>query len=623
MLSRAGDDVAARDPVTFCATFWRNLNGVREELWLRFTSNTRSGGNGGHADDISTVGTVVGDVFYRAPNENPTFTGELIGIGNFGDGSVGSYTLGPGETNSVIGGSNVSSFDSPFVIVAEGQGSSGAFTIEGSGSGFSMVGNGAGTTLAVGRDGAVGTLNVLNGALLELNDPSNISEFLDPNFPSSASIQLCLQGGTGTFNLNNATTNISSTLDAFLFLGSAQMGSPLTGGTSFTNITNGGQLNITALAPLSSAPGIQSEAGIVLNQDELTQSFMTIDASSAAVTGEAGYAGMSIAREQGSSGTFNLQNGSTLTFGANTLGVANDQYTGAFLTIGSAGGSNGTMTVGSASSMTMTSGLDGAYIGLGRDEGALGRLTVEGGGSITYENPADDGFIEIGQNDPDAANGGVGIMTVTGIGSEVVFDGEVSVGNSMGTGSSTGLLTVADGGRLETRTINLWDGGFLLGNGGTIEADVFAHAGSFIAPGASPGIMTIDGNLSLLAGSTLKLEFAGSQAGDFDVLNVLGDLFADGPFNIVFSFLDGYEPGEAETFDFLNVGGSFQSDFFDLAQISFLGLQNTSASLAIGPNGTLSAIFVEVAPIPLPATVWMLFAGVGALGFVRRKRLLS
>ncbi|ABD54456.1 hypothetical protein Jann_1539 [Jannaschia sp. CCS1] len=570
------------------------------------------------ADSPFVVGTATGEVFYRPVDTDPIFSGEQIEISG-AENTIGSYVLSGGEVNTLTFGSSGPGIEnSPDVGVARRPGSIGTFTVTGEGTEFNMLGADEGMVIQIGRRGGVGTFNVLDGAFLSLNSPTNVAPI------NAVSIQLGQEGGTGTLNVDDGTVNIQSTRDAFLFLGGNIIGSELPGGDATANFLNGSSLNIIANAPIIPLVDDISEASIVLGQTAGASAEMIVDASDILVRGEAGYAGLSVGREEDSSGTFELRNGASVLLEANTLGVsAPGSYTGAFFDIGRDDGANGQATISSSSTLTMTSEVDGAFIGVGRGEGGFGRLTVEDGGSITYASPSNDGFMEIGQNDPNAANGGVGIMTVTGAGSVVDFDGEISVGNEIGTGSSTGLLTVANGGQLSAGTINLWDGGFLLGNGGTISGNVFAHAGSFIAPGASPGVMTIDGNLSMLTGSTLELEFAGPQVGQFDVLSVLGDLTADGPFNLVFSFLDGYQPGEIEAFDILNVAGSFQSNFFDLARIDFLGLNNASVDLSFGPNGTLSARFSDVAPIPLPASFWMLVVSLGTLRIVQRRRFLS
>jgi hypothetical protein len=97
-------------------------------------------------------------------------------------------------------------------------------------------------------------------------------------------------------------------------------------------------------------------------------------------------------------------------------------------------------------------------------------------------------------------------------------DIEVSVKGEGG----TGFLTVGSGGRVEARTVIVNDGGLLSGDGGTVAADVRLDGGT-IAPGASPGTMTIDGNLEVLDG-LLSFEVGGTAAGLFDQLFVTGDL---------------------------------------------------------------------------------------------------
>lgn len=313
-------------------------------------------------------------------------------------------------------------------------------------------------------------------------------------------------------------------------------------------------LSIHALAPVVVLPsGDDSEASIVLGQDIDTTTSMTVDSSMVVVSSETSSAGLSVAREQGSSGSFVLTNGATMSIDASTTApVANpNRFQGAFVDIGRDAGTNGIMTISGGASLAMTSGIDGGFIGVGREGGGFGRLTVESGGTLSYFNAANDGFMEVGQSSPATANGGIGLVTVTGAGSRIDFDGEISVGNSSGPRTSTGLLTVSNGGVLSAGAINLWDGGILRGSGGTVSANVIGHSGSFIQPGLSPGDLTIDGSLTMMAGSALTLEIGGTASGEFDVLNILGDLNADGAFNFMLSFLNGFTPEEGAEFNVL------------------------------------------------------------------------
>ena len=81
-------------------------------------------------------------------------------------------------------------------------------------------------------------------------------------------------------------------------------------------------------------------------------------------------------------------------------------------------------------------------------------------------------------------------------------------------------------------------GGTLLGNG-TITGAV-VNSGATIAPGNSPGSFTIDGTFAQDSAGALEMEITGSQAGEFDELNVTGTAQIGGVLDVVTS--GGYTP---------------------------------------------------------------------------------
>jgi hypothetical protein len=192
-------------------------------------------------------------------------------------------------------------------------------------------------------------------------------------------------------------------------------------------------------------------------------------------------------------------------------------------------------------------------------------------------------------------------------------------------GEGTGFLTVSSGGTVVADTVRVNGGGVLSGNGGTIQADVILNGG-IIAPGASPGILNIDGNLSVLSG-LLSFEVAGTGIGMFDQLNISQSLFStgSGPFAIEIRFMDLFVPQDGDVFSLLNVGGS-APDFGnpDEVTFSFFGL-GAGQELAIDfSNGGFSARVlgdgnrVGATPIPLPASLPLLLGAFALLRVFRR-----
>ena len=115
-------------------------------------------------------------------------------------------------------------------------------------------------------------------------------------------------------------------------------------------------------------------------------------------------------------------------------------------------------------------------------------------------------------------------------------DGTLLINNSFNTGSGT-----------------IVNSGGVLGGGGSIGGDV-QNSGGTVAPGNSPGTLTVDGNYNQGSGGTLAIEIGGTQPGvEHDVLNVLGDASLAGTLSV--SLIDGFTPSGGNTFKVLTASG--------------------------------------------------------------------
>ncbi|EPX77180.1 hypothetical protein thalar_02901 [Litoreibacter arenae DSM 19593] len=192
--------------------------------------------------------------------------------------------------------------------------------------------------------------------------------------------------------------------------------------------------------------------------------------------------------------------------------------------------------------------------------------------------------------------------------------------------SSSGMVEVSNGGQLTATRVIVGENGTLGGDGGTINADVVLDGGT-VAPGMSPGVLDIFGDFTILGGA-LDIEISGSLLGQYDILNISGDLFANNPFDINISFLDGFMPSEGDAFDFLNVTGETSSltALFENSLIGF-NIFGFSDEFSLGfdlADGRFSATAfsepVNPSPVPVPASLPILIAGLSGLGILRRYR---
>jgi len=105
-------------------------------------------------------------------------------------------------------------------------------------------------------------------------------------------------------------------------------------------------------------------------------------------------------------------------------------------------------------------------------------------------------------------------------------------------------------GSIGTATSNTFvnAGGTLAGTG-TVQGNV-TNTGGTVSPGDAPGTLTINGNYTQTEFATLMIQIAGANAGDFSVLNVLGNADLNGTLDPV--LLDGFIPMIGQTFTFLD-----------------------------------------------------------------------
>ena len=182
-------------------------------------------------------------------------------------------------------------------------------------------------------------------------------------------------------------------------------------------------------------------------------------------------------------------------------------------------------------------------------------------------------------------------------GGTVVGEGELAV-----TGSVTGPVEVAAPATLS--------------GSGAILGDV--TVAGLLEPGMSPGRLTVDGSLIMVAGSTLGFEFAGSTWDAFDSLIVTGDLtLQDTVLDI--TLLDGFRFALGQYFEIVDLGGTLTGLFAGLAEGARIAGYGADLFITYA-GGDGNDIALYTAPVPLPATVALLATGLGGLALMRRRR---
>jgi hypothetical protein len=152
--------------------------------------------------------------------------------------------------------------------------------------------------------------------------------------------------------------------------------------------------------------------------------------------------------------------------------------------------------------------------------------------------------------------------------------------------------------------------------GGTLDL----NGNGFISPGLSPGILTINGNVTVGADAFIDAEAAGPEVGaEADQLVINGNLTMNGALNL--RFINGYAPRQGESVSVLKVSGTTTG----VIGVNVIGLAS-GAQFDVGlTNGTLTAtalndtVSLAVVSIPIaPKKISEKAARGGAVIFKRK-----
>ena len=235
-----------------------------------------------------------------------------------------------------------------------------------------------------------------------------------------------------------------------------------------------------------------------------------------------------------------------------------------------------------------SNGGDGGMIAFrDRSVGDISRVELFGNGSLDI-SAHDAPGVTIGSVEGDG-NVFLGANTLT-VGSNnlsTTFSGVIQNG-AFGSGGS---LTKIGLGTLILSGANTYTGGTKI-NGGVLQVDGSITSNTFVnyhgtlagtgtingnvvnrgkvMPGDAPGTLTINGDYTQAHSGTLLIDIAGTSAGQFSVLDVLGNANLDGFLDPV--LLNGFFPSVGDSFTFLNYGSVSGSLFIHIHDPNIDGL---------------------------------------------------
>lgn len=210
---------------------------------------------------------------------------------------------------------------------------------------------------------------------------------------------------------------------------------------------------------------------------------------------------------------------------------------------------------------------------------------------------------------------GLGTLALNGAGTytggTTVSAGTLLVNNTTGSATGTGAVTVNGG---------------TLGGSGTIGGAVTVKTGATLAPGNSPGLLTV-GSLVLESGSITAFEIAGiaTRGTDYDAITVTTDsgLTLAGAFTIEFTNIVALD--NATNINLFGYTGSHTGDFGSLVSTGFYaGTWNRSGeTLSLVSGGqtlTFSELTGNLTIVPEPATWALLAFSLTTVLVLRRRR---
>ena len=279
-------------------------------------------------------------------------------------------------------------------------------------------------------------------------------------------------------------------------------------------------------------------------------------------------------------GDYNLSAGGLSVVGSTMVGMGNDGFP-------SEPGGNGTFTQTGGTHST--------------DTLILGGVGAEGNGTGTYNFSSGDlSAVNVFVGQDGETGSGTGTFNQTG--------GTLDVSNVVIVGTN-GLFDFQGG----TASVGnaLENFGTFKGSGaGTFNGYVINYG--TVSPGASPGVLAINGNYTQNYG-TLDIELAGYLQGfEYDLLSITGTATLDGTLSV--SLLDSFLPGFGSSFSILEAAGGVSGTFGTLDLPSLGG--GLGWEVAYNPTN----VNLTVTPEPLAMTLFLLGGAPIAVNIYRKHR---
>ncbi|MDF3057255.1 MAG: hypothetical protein K0R17_1470 [Rariglobus sp.] len=432
-----------------------------------------------------------------------------------------------------------------------------------------VIGGGAANVIAISGDLVVGSVSGINAASYT-NSGSNTV------FNSAKNITVY---SNGTVSLGGGAQSLNGTISIF--------GGTITGSQVYQNVTvnmTGGTWSGTTYGNNNSfntsASDTTATISAALQSSQATKTFTVADGaasvdalmSGSIATGAVTKAGAGYLSMTGSKAYTGITTISGGTLAASVLANGNTSSS-----IGASSNAAASLRLGNGTTFQYTGSghtTDRLFTVNGTAAGDSATVEASGTGAVNFNNTGSTAWgttnqtrtLKLGgtstaDNTLSAliANNGTGAVAFTkeGVGKWILTNANTYTGATTVNGGSL----IVNGSLASGSAVTVNSGG-TLGGSGIIGGSVTVESGGFLAPGNSPGILTV-GSLNLATGSTTSLEIAGAavRGTDFDGITVtnLNGLTYGG--TLSFSFTSSLTNGDTlDLFSFTGTtGGAFTS----------------------------------------------------------------
>ena len=367
---------------------------------------------------------------------------------------------------------------------------------------------------------------------------------------SAQGLKVGWNGGTGTADCTIRGRQTAPNMPSRLWV-TDQPGDPGPVENAIVGASAPGQLNIQAGASADleggltvgeSAPGTVTVSG--LNAPPSTFSTLTVTGETRVGIGAAGIVQLDEGAIMENDGDLTIGLGGGHPSGSVTVDNAALLFVHGTLSVGASGG-EGLLEIGDHS-------------GVACDTLLVGGNTLQAGGTIILQDDFAELFV--------SGNVQVGVSVGSGlieIDDECVLrlNGPMTIGNPNRSPYGHGKVSLNDA-TIEGTDIILVNRNGRLEGTGRVAAPAL-NAGGYIAPGLSPGTLTIEGDYEQLPTGVLVIEYAGLNPGEFDVLHVTGQTTLGGRLEV--HFRGGFSPADPAAFvqsqDFVEADQGITGDY--------------------------------------------------------------